>query len=161
MIADPQVDRALVRGGAHQAHLVVFYNRRRWSLIALGMGWSAGGVWKSSRRLLASAVQSRWQIPTPRIDDPVNCLAVFKSNLEGRRDPFRGLSGPAGAPNFFLDATSSLTGRCGVEGVRVVLLLVRRTLRLQGGMLLRADFRYERREGPGTRSNEPIAIASI
>jgi 4-hydroxybenzoate polyprenyltransferase len=59
-------------------------------LIALA-GWSAGGGWIFALGLLAFAAHLAWQIRRLDIDDPVNCLAVFKSNRDAGLILFAGL----------------------------------------------------------------------
>jgi 4-hydroxybenzoate polyprenyltransferase len=54
-------------------------------------GWSAGGGWIFALGLLAFAVHLAWQIRRLDIDDPVNCLAVFKSNRDAGLILFAGL----------------------------------------------------------------------
>ncbi len=59
-------------------------------LIALA-GWSAGAGLVFSLGLLAFAAHLWWQIRRLDIDDPLNCLAVFKSNRDAGLILFAGL----------------------------------------------------------------------
>jgi len=59
-------------------------------LIALA-GWSAGAGVVFSLGLLAFAAHLSWQIGRLDIDDPVNCLVVFKSNRDAGLILFAGL----------------------------------------------------------------------
>ena len=59
-------------------------------LIALA-GWSAGGRLIFALGLLAFAAHLAWQIARLDIDDPVNCLVVFKSNRDAGLILFAGL----------------------------------------------------------------------
>ena len=59
-------------------------------LIALA-GWSAGGGPIFALGLLAFAAHLAWQIARLDIDDPVNCLVVFKSNRDAGLILFAGL----------------------------------------------------------------------
>ena len=54
-------------------------------------GWSAGAGIVFSLGLLAFAAHLSWQIRRLDIDDPVNCLAVFKSNRDAGLILFAGL----------------------------------------------------------------------
>ncbi|MGA7490664.1 MAG: 4-hydroxybenzoate octaprenyltransferase [Xanthobacteraceae bacterium] len=54
-------------------------------------GWSAGGGLLFSLGLIAFAAHLAWQIHRLDIDDPVNCLAVFKSNRDAGLILFAGL----------------------------------------------------------------------
>jgi 4-hydroxybenzoate polyprenyltransferase len=60
-------------------------------LIALA-GWSAGGGLWFALGLLAFAAHLGWQISRLDIDDPVNCLRVFKSNRDAGLILFAGLA---------------------------------------------------------------------
>jgi 4-hydroxybenzoate polyprenyltransferase len=60
------------------------------ALLALA-GWSAGAGVVFSLGLLAFAAHLLWQIRRLDIDDPVNCLAVFKSNRDAGLILFAGL----------------------------------------------------------------------
>ena len=59
-------------------------------LIALA-GWQAGGGLVFALGLLAFAAHLVWQIARLDIDDPENCLAVFKSNRDAGLILFAGL----------------------------------------------------------------------
>jgi 4-hydroxybenzoate polyprenyltransferase len=59
-------------------------------LIALA-GWSAGAGIVFSLGLFAFAAHLSWQIRRLDIDDPVNCLIVFKSNRDAGLILFAGL----------------------------------------------------------------------
>src|SRR5712692_8794870 len=65
-------------------------------LIALA-GWSAGAGVVFSLGILAFAAHLSWQIRRLDIDDPVNCLAVFKSNRDAGLILFAGLALDAAA----------------------------------------------------------------
>ena len=80
---------ALLFGARTKPMLAVFYAPAV-ALIALA-GWSAGGGWIFALGLLAFAVHLAWQIRRLDIDDPVNCLAVFKSNRDAGLILFAGL----------------------------------------------------------------------
>ncbi len=54
-------------------------------------GWSAGGGLLFSLGLIAFAAHLAWQIHRLDIDDPVNCLVVFKSNRDAGLILFAGL----------------------------------------------------------------------
>jgi 4-hydroxybenzoate polyprenyltransferase len=54
-------------------------------------GWSAGAGIVFSLGLLAFAAHLSWQIRRLDIDDPVNCLVVFKSNRDAGLILFAGL----------------------------------------------------------------------
>jgi 4-hydroxybenzoate polyprenyltransferase len=69
--------------------LAVFYALAV-ALIALA-GWSAGAGVVFSLGLLALAAHLSWQIRRLDIDDPLNCLAVFKSNRDAGLILFAGL----------------------------------------------------------------------
>ena len=60
-------------------------------LIALA-GWSAGGGLALALALAAFAAHLGWQIVRLDIDDPANCLAVFKSNRDAGLILFAGLA---------------------------------------------------------------------
>ena len=60
------------------------------ALIALA-GWSAGAGLVFALGLLAFAAHLAWQIARLDVDDPVNCLAVFKSNRDAGLILFAGL----------------------------------------------------------------------
>jgi 4-hydroxybenzoate polyprenyltransferase len=60
------------------------------ALLALA-GWSAGAGVVFSLGLLAFAAHLSWQIRRLDIDDPVNCLVVFKSNRDAGLILFAGL----------------------------------------------------------------------
>jgi 4-hydroxybenzoate polyprenyltransferase len=59
-------------------------------LIALA-GWSAGAGIAFSLALVAFAAHLSWQISRLDIDDPLNCLAVFKSNRDAGLILFAGM----------------------------------------------------------------------
>jgi 4-hydroxybenzoate polyprenyltransferase len=61
------------------------------ALIALA-GWSAGAGLIFALGLLAFAAHLAWQIARLDIDDPVNCLMVFKSNRDAGLILFAGLA---------------------------------------------------------------------
>ena len=65
------------------------------ALIALA-GWSAGGGLVFALGLLAFAAHLAWQIARLDVDDPVNCLVVFKSNRDAGLILFAGLALDAG-----------------------------------------------------------------
>ncbi|HEX4826879.1 MAG TPA: 4-hydroxybenzoate octaprenyltransferase [Xanthobacteraceae bacterium] len=65
------------------------------ALIALA-GWSAGAGLVFALGLLAFAAHLAWQIARLDVDDPVNCLAVFKSNRDAGLILFAGLVLDAG-----------------------------------------------------------------
>jgi 4-hydroxybenzoate polyprenyltransferase len=65
------------------------------ALIALA-GWSAGGGLVFALGLLAFAAHLAWQIARLDVDDPVNCLVVFKSNRDAGLIVFAGLALDAG-----------------------------------------------------------------
>jgi 4-hydroxybenzoate polyprenyltransferase len=69
--------------------LALFYSQAV-LFIALA-GWSAGAGIVFSLVLLAFAAHLCWQIRRLDIDDPVNCLAVFKSNRDAGLILFAGL----------------------------------------------------------------------
>jgi 4-hydroxybenzoate polyprenyltransferase len=69
--------------------LAVFYSLAV-VLIALA-GWSAGGGLVFALALAVFAVHLVWQIARLDINDPVNCLAVFKSNRDAGLILFAGL----------------------------------------------------------------------
>jgi 4-hydroxybenzoate polyprenyltransferase len=69
--------------------LAVFYTLAV-ALLALA-GWRAGAGIVFSLGLLAFAAHLSWQISRLDIDDPVNCLAVFKSNRDAGLILFAGL----------------------------------------------------------------------
>jgi 4-hydroxybenzoate polyprenyltransferase len=89
-----QVDRAAVPR-AHQAHLALFYALAI-LFIALA-GWSAGAGIVFLLGLLAFAAHLAWQIRRLDIDDPVNCLKVFKSNRDAGLILFAGFGLDAAA----------------------------------------------------------------
>jgi 4-hydroxybenzoate polyprenyltransferase len=60
-------------------------------LMALA-GWSAGGGIWFALGLLAFAAHLAWQVSRLDIDDPVNCLRVFKSNRDAGLILFAGLA---------------------------------------------------------------------
>jgi 4-hydroxybenzoate polyprenyltransferase len=70
--------------------LVVFYALAV-ALIAWA-GFSAGGGLIFAVGLLAFAAHLAWQIARLDVDDPVNCLAVFKSNRDAGLILFAGLA---------------------------------------------------------------------
>jgi 4-hydroxybenzoate polyprenyltransferase len=80
---------ALLFGARTKPMLAVFYAPAV-VLIALA-GWRAGGGWIFALGLLAFAAHLAWQIRRLDIDDPVNCLAVFKSNRDAGLILFAGL----------------------------------------------------------------------
>jgi 4-hydroxybenzoate polyprenyltransferase len=59
-------------------------------LIALA-GWSAGAGLVFALGLLAFAAHLAWQIARLDVDDPINCLMVFKSNRDAGLILFAGL----------------------------------------------------------------------
>ena len=65
------------------------------ALIALA-GWSAGAGLVFALGLLAFAAHLAWQIARLNVDDPVNCLVVFKSNRDAGLILFVGLVLDAG-----------------------------------------------------------------
>ena len=65
------------------------------ALIALA-GWSAGAGLVFALGLLAFAAHLAWQIAGLDVDDPVNCLVVFKSNRDAGLILFAGLALDAG-----------------------------------------------------------------
>jgi 4-hydroxybenzoate polyprenyltransferase len=65
------------------------------ALIALA-GWSAGAGLVFALGLLAFAAHLAWQIARLNVDDPVNCLLVFKSNRDAGLILFVGLVLDAG-----------------------------------------------------------------
>jgi 4-hydroxybenzoate polyprenyltransferase len=65
------------------------------ALIALA-GWSAGAGFVFALGLLAFAAHLAWQIARLDVDDPVNCLVVFKSNRDAGLILFVGLVLDAG-----------------------------------------------------------------
>ena len=65
------------------------------ALIALA-GWSAGAGLVVALGLLAFAAHLAWQIARLNVDDPVNCLVVFKSNRDAGLILFVGLVLDAG-----------------------------------------------------------------
>jgi 4-hydroxybenzoate polyprenyltransferase len=65
------------------------------ALIALA-GWSAGAGLVFALGLLAFAAHLAWQIARLDVDDPVNCLVVFKSNRDAGLILFAGLVLDAG-----------------------------------------------------------------
>jgi 4-hydroxybenzoate polyprenyltransferase len=71
---------ALLFGERTKPMLAVFYTAAV-LLIALA-GWSAGGRLIFACGLLAFAVHLGWQIKRLAIEDPLVCLAVFKSNRD-------------------------------------------------------------------------------
>jgi 4-hydroxybenzoate polyprenyltransferase len=60
------------------------------ALIALA-GWSAGAGLLFALGLLAFAAHLAWQIARLDVDDPINCLVVFKSNRDAGLILFAGL----------------------------------------------------------------------
>jgi 4-hydroxybenzoate polyprenyltransferase len=60
------------------------------ALIALA-GWSAGAGLVFAFGLLAFAAHLAWQIARLDVDDPINCLVVFKSNRDAGAILFAGL----------------------------------------------------------------------
>jgi 4-hydroxybenzoate polyprenyltransferase len=60
------------------------------ALIALA-GWSAGAGLVFALGLLAFAAHLAWQIARLDVDDPINCLVVFKSNRDAGLILFAGL----------------------------------------------------------------------
>jgi 4-hydroxybenzoate polyprenyltransferase len=80
---------ALLFGARTKPMLAAFYAPAV-ALIA-SAGWSAGGGWIFALGLLAFAVHLAWQIRRLDIDDPVNCLAVFKSNRDAGLILFAGM----------------------------------------------------------------------
>ncbi len=65
------------------------------ALIALA-GWSAGAGLVFALGLLAFAAHLAWQIARLDVDDPLNCLLVFKSNRDAGLILFAGLALDAG-----------------------------------------------------------------
>jgi 4-hydroxybenzoate polyprenyltransferase len=80
---------ALLFGARTKPMLAAFYAPAV-ALIAFA-GWRAGGGWIFALGLLAFAAHLAWQIRRLDIDDPVNCLAVFKSNRDAGLILFAGL----------------------------------------------------------------------
>jgi 4-hydroxybenzoate polyprenyltransferase len=68
-------------------------------LLALA-GWSAGGGFVFALGLAAFAAHLAWQIVRLDIDDPLNCLAVFKSNRDAGLVLFAGLALDAAVHRF-------------------------------------------------------------
>src|SRR5207253_5854564 len=60
------------------------------ALIALA-GWSAGAGLLFALGLLAFAAHLAWQIARLDVDDPIDCLVVFKSNRDAGLILFAGL----------------------------------------------------------------------
>src|SRR5262249_42902251 len=71
---------ALLFGERTKPMLAAFYAVAV-ALIALA-GWSAGAGFVFALGLAAFALHLAWQIRRLDIDDPVNCLVVFKSNRD-------------------------------------------------------------------------------
>lgn len=71
---------ALKFGAATRPWLVAFYG----ATVALlaGAGFSAGLVWPYFAALALGGLHLGWQIRTVDIDDPIDCLAKFKSNRD-------------------------------------------------------------------------------
>jgi 4-hydroxybenzoate polyprenyltransferase len=80
---------ALLFGEHTKPLLAVFYSLAV-VLIALA-GWSAGGGLVFGLALAAFAAHLIWQIASLDINDPVNCLVVFKSNRDAGLILFAGL----------------------------------------------------------------------
>src|SRR4029077_12491744 len=68
------------------------------ALLALA-GFSAGAGMIFALGLLAFALHLAWQIARLDVDDPVNCLAVFKSNRDAGLILFAGLALDAALPS--------------------------------------------------------------
>jgi 4-hydroxybenzoate polyprenyltransferase len=67
--------------GEHTKPMLALFYALAVVLIALA-GWSAGGGLVFLLGLGAFALHLAWQVRRLRIDDPINCLAVFKSNRD-------------------------------------------------------------------------------
>jgi 4-hydroxybenzoate polyprenyltransferase len=76
--------------GEHTKPLLVVFYSLAVVLIAFA-GWSAGGGLVFALALAAFAVHLAWQIVRLDINDPLNCLAVFKSNRDAGLILFAGL----------------------------------------------------------------------
>ena len=76
--------------GPHTKRMLVIFYALAVALIALA-GWSAGAGLLFALGLSAFATHLTWQICRLDIDDPVNCLAVFKSNRDAGLILFAGL----------------------------------------------------------------------
>jgi 4-hydroxybenzoate polyprenyltransferase len=81
---------ALLFGERTKPMLALFYALAV-ALIALA-GLSAGGGFVFLLGLGAFALHLAWQVRRLRIDDPINCLAVFKSNRDAGLILFAGLA---------------------------------------------------------------------
>ena len=96
---------ALLFGQRTKPMLAVFYALAV-ALLALA-GWGAGAGIVFSLGLFAFAAHLSWQIRRLDIDDPVNCLAVFKSNRDAGLILFAGLVLDASAAAAGLDRSLS------------------------------------------------------
>jgi 4-hydroxybenzoate polyprenyltransferase len=76
--------------GEHTKPMLALFYALAVVLIALA-GWSAGGGLIFALGMLAFAAHLAWQIAQLDIDDPVNCLMVFKSNRDAGLILFAGL----------------------------------------------------------------------
>jgi 4-hydroxybenzoate polyprenyltransferase len=76
--------------GEHTKPLLAVFYSLAVVLIALA-GWSAGGALVFALALAAFAAHLIWQIARLDINDPVNCLVVFKSNRDAGLILFAGL----------------------------------------------------------------------
>jgi 4-hydroxybenzoate polyprenyltransferase len=90
---------ALLFGERTKPMLAVFYSAAV-ALIAIA-GWIGGGGLIFACGLVAFAVHLGWQIGRLAIDDPVVCLAVFKSNRDAGLILFAGLVLQALARDLF------------------------------------------------------------
>jgi 4-hydroxybenzoate polyprenyltransferase len=85
--------------GAHTKPMLAACYALAVVLIALA-GWRAGGGLVFALGLLAFAAHLAWQIARLDIDDPVNCLLVFKSNRDAGLILFAALVLDAAARHF-------------------------------------------------------------
>ena len=69
---------ALKFGAATRPYLYAFYAAA--IILMVASGWAAGLAWPFYALLAAGAVQLVWQARGIDLDDPVDCLAKFKSN---------------------------------------------------------------------------------
>lgn len=80
---------ALLFGENTQRMLTLFYSI---AVVLIGASiWFAGGGWFAGAGLLAFAIHLVWQVRSIRIDDPVLCLRLFKSNRDAGLLLFAGL----------------------------------------------------------------------
>jgi 4-hydroxybenzoate polyprenyltransferase len=80
---------ALLFGERTKPMLAVFYALA--VVLIASAGWSAGAGLAFAFALLAFAGHLAWQVARLDIDDPINCLAVFKSNRDAGLILFAGL----------------------------------------------------------------------